>query len=114
MICTLSYGYQLYIHYIDHTIKISRYPELINNMYSGLSRCSTARGPGPGPWFALGGLSKVGACKSTLFTESSRVVEISCCLFLAPPRQRSKVCAFAHIIVQLLYYGLDFTMGSIR
>ena len=42
--------------------------------HSRLSRFSTARGPDP--WYNQAGTTKVGACKSFLFTESSLVVKI--------------------------------------
>ena len=44
-------------------------PTLTRNIYSRLSRCSTARGPGIG--FSLVCPTKVKACKSFQFTENS-------------------------------------------
>ena len=46
-----------------------------SNIYSRLSRCRTVRAPAPR--FVQRCPAKVGACKSVLFTESSRVVKIS-------------------------------------
>ena len=48
---------------------------MVHVVFSPLSRRSTARGLDP--WYNPGGLAKVGAGKSFLFTESSIVVKIA-------------------------------------